>query len=356
MNFDTHRQPLLYIFISAAFFGVSPPLAKLLAADIPPVVLAGLLYLGSFLGLWAFSLVGKLLKRGPSEERASLERRDLPWLAGAVLSGGVAAPISLMFGLTLTSGFAASLLLNLEGVATALIAVLLFKENAGKRLWWALASMTLAGVCLAWNPGEGQFNLAGPLLILLAMVCWGVDNNLTRHISARDPIQIALFKGLIAGTVSLFLAYLTGATIPLNGSVLFALLLGAFSYGVSLVFFIRALEGLGSFRTGLFFSLAPFVGAVTSLVLLREWIGWVMFPATGLMIAGFRLMIEERHDHRHRHEAMTHIHAHDHQEIHHQHPHGDAAPGNHVHEHRHPAEVHDHAHWPDTHHRHDHDH
>lgn len=350
-----YRLPLFYIVISALCFGVSPPLAKLLVVDIPPVALAGILYLGSFLGLLTYSIGRRFFASTTGEGRASLERQDLPWLAGAVLSGGVVAPISLMFGLTLTSGFAASLLLNIEGVATALIAVLLFKENAGKRLWCALACMTLAGVCLAWDPGQGHFNLAGPLLILLAMVCWGVDNNLTRHISARNPIQIALVKGLAAGTASLALAHLTDAGIPLNGSVLLALLLGAFSYGVSLVFFIKALEGLGSFRTGLFFSLAPFVGAITSLVLLREWIGWVMFPATGLMIAGFWLMIEEKHDHRHLHDTVTHIHAHDPEEIHHQHPHGGASHGNHVHEHTHHAEVHSHVHWPDTHHRHAHD-
>ena len=350
-----HRQPLIYIFISAACFGISPPLAKLLVADIPPVALAGLLYTGAFLGLSLYSLVGKAWLTAPHEQKASLRGKDIPWLAAATLFGGIIAPISLMFGLSRTSGFSTSLLLNLEGVATAVIAVLFFKENAGKRLWWALVCMTTAGVFLAWDPNQGEFNLFGPLLILLSMLCWGIDNNVTRHISARDPIQIALIKGLFSGATSLLLAYLLGMRIPWNVNIILAILLGAVSYGVSLVFFIKALEGLGSFRTGLFFSLAPFIGAVTSLILLREWIGWVMFPAAGLMIAGLWLMIAERHQHLHTHEAVTHTHGHCHNDLHHNHDHDDAPAKAHIHEHAHCEECHAHSHWPDTHHRHGHD-
>lgn len=349
-------KPLLYILVSAACFGISPPIAKILVAEIPPLVLAGLLYSGAFLGLSLFALTRKVRPTAPAAPGTGLRVKDLPWLAGATLFGGIVAPISLMYGLSLTSGFATSLLLNLEGVATALIAVLFFQENAGRRLWWALACMTAAGIFLAWDPGRGSFNLAGPLLIALSMLCWGIDNNATRHISARDPIQIALLKGLVSGSASLSLVWLLGMEIPWSGRTVLALMLGALSYGVSLVFFIKALAGLGSFRTGLFFSLAPFIGALASLALLREWIGWIMFPAAGLMIAGFWLMIEEKHDHSHVHAAVTHTHSHDHEETHHRHPHDAAPPGSHSHEHTHPAKVHAHAHWPDTHHRHDHDH
>jgi drug/metabolite transporter (DMT)-like permease len=269
--------------------------------------------------------------------------------------GGIIAPISLMFGLSRTSGFSTSLLLNLEGVATAVIAVLFFKENTGKRLWWALVCMTTAGVFLAWDPNQGEFNLFGPLLILLSMLCWGIDNNVTRHVSARDPIKIALIKGLFSGATSLLLAYLLGMRIPWNINIILAILLGAVSYGISLVFFIKALEGLGSFRTGLFFSLAPFIGAVTSLILLREWIGWVMFLAAGLMISGLWLMIAERHEHLHTHEAVMHAHGHCHDDLHHNHDHDDAPAKAHIHEHAHCEECHAHSHWPDTHHRHTHD-
>lgn len=350
-----HGQPLLYIVISAACFGISPPLAKLLVADIPPIALAGLLYAGAFLGLSSYSLVEKARSTASHGQKASLRGQDLPWLAAATLFGGTIAPISLMFGLSRTSGFSSSLLLNLEGVATAVIAVLFFKENAGKRLWLALVCMTLAGVFLAWDPAQGEFNLVGPLLILLSMVCWGIDNNVTRHISARDPIQIARVKGLVSGGTSLLLAYLLGMVIPWNVNVILAILLGAVSYGVSLVFFIKALEGLGSFRAGLFFSLAPFIGALTSLILLREWIGWVMFPAAGLMIAGLWLMVEEKHSHLHVHPATTHTHAHTHDDLHHHHDHDEVPAKAHIHEHTHRQESHGHAHWPDTHHRHGHD-
>jgi drug/metabolite transporter (DMT)-like permease len=345
-----YRQPLFYVFISAACFGISPPIAKLLVADIPPVALAGLLYMGAFLGLCLYSIGCKLFAAVPDARRASLQAKDVPWLAAATLFGGIIAPISLMFGLSRTSGFSTSLLLNLEG------AVLFFKENAGRRLWSSLACMTLAGILLTWDPHRGAFNLQGPLLIVLSMLCWGIDNNVTRHISDRDPIQIALIKGLVSGAASLALAWLLGMEIPWHGRTALAVLLGALSYGVSLVFFIKALEGLGSFRTGLFFSLAPFIGAVISLILLREWIGWVMFPAAGLMVAGLWLMIAERHEHLHTHEAMTHTHGHSHEDLHHNHDHEDAPAKAHIHEHAHCEACHAHSHWPDTHHRHGHDH
>ena len=350
-----NRQPLLYIFASAACFGISPPIAKILVADIPPLVLAGLLYTGAFLGLSLYTLESKAWSAAPEARGSGLRKKDLPWLAAATLFGGIIAPISLMYGLSRTSGFAASLLLNLEGVATALIAVLFFRENAGKRLWGALACMTAAGVFLGWDPGRGSFNLAGPLLIALSMLCWGIDNNATRHSSARDPIQIALLKGLVAGAASLALAWLLRMHIPWSGRTAAALLLGALSYGVSLVFFIKALAGLGSFRTGLFFSLAPFIGALTSLVLLREWIGWVMFPAAGLMIAGLWLMLAERHEHLHGHAAVTHTHGHHHDDPHHDHAHDEAPAKAHGHRHTHSEGNHFHAHWPDIHHRHGHD-
>jgi drug/metabolite transporter (DMT)-like permease len=349
------RRPLLYILVSASCFGISPPIAKILVADIPPLVLAGLLYTGAFLGLSLYALARRVRPAAPEAQGAGLRGKDLPWLAAATLFGGIIAPVSLMYGLSRTSGFTASLLLNLEGVATALIAVLFFKENAGKRLWWALASMTLAGVFLAWDPGRGSFNLAGPLLICLSMLCWGIDNNATRHISARDPIQIALVKGLVAGAASLALAWLLGMEIPWSNRMALAVLLGILSYGVSLVFFIKALAGLGSFRTGLFFSLAPFIGALVSLVLLREWIGWVMFPATGLMIAGLWLMMAERHEHLHTHAAVNHTHAHHHDDLHHDHEHAGAPARSHIHRHAHCEECHAHSHWPDIHHRHGHE-
>lgn len=338
--------------ISAALFGISPPLAKLLARDIPPVALAGLLYLGAFAGLSVYSIVRKLFSHG-NMGNANLRRKDIPWLLGAILSGGIIAPICLMFGLTRISGFTASLLLNLEGVFTAIIAVIFFKENAGKRLWFALICMTAAGVFLTWDPDQNKFNFIGPILVTLSMICWGVDNNLTRNISARNPLQITRVKGCVSGMVSIVLAYALGMDIKWDASIFYALLLGACSYGVSLVFFIKALEGLGSFRTGVFFSLAPFIGAVTSLLMLHEWIGWVMFPAIILSVAGVWLISTEKHEHPHVHKEEIHTHLHDHK-FHHIHDHEGTVREPHIHEHKHSEETHVHAHWPDTHHRHEH--
>jgi drug/metabolite transporter (DMT)-like permease len=351
LNLD--RRPLGYIAISAVLFGVSPPLAKLLVKSIPPVALAGFLYFGAFIGLSLYSITQRIIN-AESGRTASLRKEDFPWLIGAIVSGGIAAPICLMFGLSCISGFAASLLLNLEGIFTAIIAVMFFGENAGKRVWLALMCMSTAGVFLTWDSSQGRFSSLGPLLVTLSMICWGIDNNLTRNISARNPTQITRIKGFASGLVSIALAYILRMEITWNVSIVFALLLGASSYGISLVFFIKALEGLGSFRAGMFFSLAPFVGAVTSLLLLQEWIGWVMFPAILLTITGFWLMSTEQHEHVHSHPEDVHNHLHDHDDIHHAHDHPERTGDGHTHEHRHLEEDHFHSHWPDTHHRHEH--
>jgi len=345
---------LIFIIISASLFGISPPLAKLLINDIPPVALAGLLYLGAFAGLSLYSVVIKKGTIDPDKKAAPLERKDIPWLAGAILTGGIMGPILLLTGLTIVSGFSASLLLSLEGLATVMIAVFLFKENAGKRLWLALVCMTIAGVFLTWDPGQSKFSIVGPLLIISAMICWGIDNNLTRNISDKDPIQITKIKGFIAGTISLSLALILGMRISLDLTIAFALLLGSFSYGISLVLFIKALEGLGSSRTGAFFSFAPFIGAIASFIILREWIGWVMFPAVGFIIIGVWLIGNEKHSHTHLHKTVTHTHSHNHNDMHHLHRHSDTFHEHHTHEHTHMKLAHAHVHWPDTHHRHEH--
>lgn len=339
-------RPLVYAILSTALFGISPPVAKVLLEDLDPVALAGLLYIGAFIGLTIVSLMR------PSRPSAPLERKDAPWLAGAILAGGVLAPVALMIGLTMVSGLAGSLLTNLEGVATALIAVIVFREYAGRRLWFALAVMTLAGVLLSWDPSGGTIDPLGPLLIVLAMVCWGVDNNLTRQISGKDPVRIAQLKGLIAGSFSLSVAVLLGVRLSLTPPLLLALLLGALSYGISLVLFIKALEGLGSSRTGAFFSLGPFVGAVVAVLFLNDPLTPPLLAAAALMALGVYAIMAERHGHSHRHERMTHTHAHEH-DMHHRHGHD--GEGAHSHEHVHPEMVHSHVHWPDEHHRHEHD-
>lgn len=349
-------NPLAAVALSAVLFGVSTPLAKLLLGGIHPVALAGLLYAGVFLGLGACRLAGRLARRGAcaaeGPREAPLGRGDWPWLAGAVLAGGIVAPICLMTGLSRTTGFAASLLLNFEAAATALVAVVLFKESAGKRVWAALALMTAGGVLLSWDPGQGRIEPAGPLLVLAAMAGWGLDNNLTRQISAKDPVQIAMIKGLAAGAVALGLAFATGRGFDLRIAAAGGLAVGAVCYGLSLVLFIKGLEGLGAFRTGALFSLAPFVGSLASVVLLGDRVTPLMGAAGALMAGAAGLVVLEKHVHAHHHGRLVHSHAHVHSDLHHEHAHEGNLREPHAHEHVHEETDHIHGHWPDTHHRH----
>jgi len=348
------KRPLFYVVFSAVLFGISTPLSKLLIRDISPVGLAGLLYLGAFLGLTVYSIGKKVFGKKNDAQDPPLNKRDIGWLAGAIIAGGILAPICLLLGLSKISGYSASLLLNLEGVATAMIAVLIFKENAGRIIWLALASMTLAGVLLSWQPGQGRFALSGSLLILASIICWGIDNNLTRNISDKNPIQIAKIKGIVAGSFSILLALALRMKVPVDMTLFWGLLLGALSYGLSLVLYIKALGGLGAFRAGAFFSFAPFIGALASLLILRESVGWVLIPGTIFMILGVVLVINEKHEHHHRHEKSTHTHAHEHSDGHHGHDHAGDIREPHSHEHTHEETRHIHGHWPDIHHRHGH--
>lgn len=346
-------NPVIFVVISAFLYGLSQPLAKLLLNDITPVAMAGLLYAGSFAGLSLFSLIPGTTG---SKKYVPVSRKDLPYLAGSVISGGILAPICMMLGLSYVSGFTASLFGNLEAVATALIAYLFFKENTGKRLWIALTLMTAAVILLAWDPGQGKFAVTGPIFLLLGMICWGIDNNVTCVISDKDPIFIARVKSIVSGLISITIAVVVlGAKIRPDIMLVYALTLGAFSYGASLVFFIKSLEKLGSARTGALFSVAPFVGAIGSLIILKDWPGWTMFPAAGLMAGGAWLILNESHSHFHCHESVTHVHQHNHDDLHHTHCHDELAPEPHAHEHTHPDENHEHAHTPDSHHRHGHD-
>ena len=211
----------------------------------------------------------------------------------------------------------------------------------------------MGGVLLTWDSSQGQFNILGSAMVVLAMFFWGLDNNLTGMISDRDPVFIAMSKGLVGGLISLAIAASLGVRLPFSGEIIAALLFGAFSYGLSLVLFIMALQGLGAARAGAFFSLAPFVGAAVSVLILGEWMGWVMLPATLLMIAGATLMVSESHEHEHHHARVVHEHYHRHDDGHHAHEHSFGA-GYHTHAHVHEEVVHRHPHCPDTHHRHCH--
>jgi len=338
--------------LAAVLFGASTPFAKILLGKTEPVLLAGLLYLGSGVGLAIWS---GLRSRSKSSGEAKLRGSDLPWLAGAIVAGGIIGPVLLMFGLAVTPASSASLLLNLEGVFTALLAWFVFKENFDRRIAWGMAAITCGGLFLSWAGRFERGALWGTVAISGACLAWGIDNNLTRRVSAGDPVQIAAIKGLVAGAVNLTIALAIGAQVPALSTVAMAALLGFFGYGVSLTLFVLALRHIGTARTGAYFSLAPFVGALISVLILRDSLTLQFLIAAVLMGMGVWLHLTERHAHEHRHDPLEHDHRHVHDE-HHQHEHDEGAPLGepHSHPHRHERMVHSHHHYPDIHHRHAH--
>lgn len=345
----------LMALFSAALFGASTPVAKLLLGrGVDPWLLAGLLYLGSGVGLGFWKLGGRLLGRGMKE--APLRRSDVPWLALVVLAGGVAGPLLLMIGLARTPASSAALLLNVEGLATMGIAWVVFRENVDRRLLLGAFAILAGALLLSWRGGPSGVGL-GALAIVGACIAWGIDNNLTRKLSWADPVQIATIKGVTAGAVNLGLALANGAQLPAGAGIAGAAIVGFIGYGVSLVLFVLALRRLGTARTGAYFSTAPFLGAALSLALFHDPVSWQLLPAAALMGLGVYLHLSEQHEHEHVHNALEHEHRHVHDE-HHQHAHGAADPPGepHTHRHRHTPMHHAHAHHPDLHHRHGHDH
>lgn len=338
---------------SAVLFGASTPFAKLLlGGGLSPWLLAGLLYLGSGIGLGLVHLGQRMRRTGAAE--ASLTRADLPWLGLVVLTGGAIAPVLLMFGLTSTPASSAALLLNLEGLATLVIAWLVFHESVDRRLLLGALAILAGAVLLSWQGGPSGLGI-GALAIAGACLAWGIDNNLTRKLSAADPVQIAMVKGLVAGSVNLMLAIGTGASWPTTLQLAAAALVGFLGYGVSLVLFVLALRHLGAARTGAYFSTAPFLGAVLAIGMFGEPLTLRLVIAGGLMALGLYLHLAEVHEHDHIHEELEHDHLHFH-DAHHQHSHevGDPAGEPHAHAHRHRPMVHRHPHFPDLHHRHRH--
>ncbi|MDU9390530.1 DMT family transporter [Pseudomonas sp. zfem002] len=342
---------VLYALSAAALFGASTPLAKLLAVDTPPILLAGLLYLGSGLGLAIVRVA-----RDHGWRRPGLPSGEWPWLAGAIVFGGVLAPVALMFGLIRTSGATASLMLNLESVLTAVLAWVVFKENADRRIVVGMIAIALGGIVLSWpKDGATAHDWIGPLAVAFACLCWAIDNNLTRKVSASDSLFIAGSKGLVAGLVNCTLALAIGSRLPELATLGPIMLVGFLGYGVSLVSFVLALRGLGSARTGAYFSTAPFLGALISILMLGESVSLMFLLAAALMATGVWIHLMENHVHEHQHDPLNHSHRHTHDE-HHQHEHDFDWDGTepHSHPHEHAPIRHRHAHFPDVHHRHKH--
>lgn len=343
------RQPGVLAGLGAALlFGAGTPLAKLLLQTVDPWLLAGLLYLGSGLGL---SVYRWLVRSAP----VRMEKSEIAWFAGAIAAGGIAGPVLLMFGLSGMPASVASLLLNAEGMFTALLAWFAFKENFDRRIALGMAAIVAGAAILTW-PGELRFAGLWPVLAILgACLAWGIDNNLTRKVSLTDATWIASIKGLAAGTVNLTLAIALGAQMPSIPAFTGAMLVGLLAYGVSLTLFVVALRSLGTARTGAYFSVAPFFGALLALIL-GDPVTPKLLLAGSLMAVGVWLHLSERHVHEHFHDALEHEHEHIHDD-HHQHEHDPpVAPGTrHTHRHRYEPTTHSHHHFPDAHHRHNHE-
>jgi drug/metabolite transporter (DMT)-like permease len=332
---------------AALLFGAGTPLAKWLLDAVSPWLLAGLLYLGSGLGL--------TLYRGLIQAPAvRLPRNEVPWFAGAIFAGGIVGPVLLMLGLTGMPASGTSLMLNAEGVFTALLAWFVFRENFDRRIALGMGAIVAGAIVLSW-PGEARFTGLWPMLAVLgACFAWGIDNNLTRKISLTDATWIASMKGLVSGTVNLAIAFSLGASMPALPNLAAAMVVGFFAYGVSLALFVIGLRHLGTARTGAYFSIAPFFGAVLAL-LMGESATIQLLIAGALMAIGTWLHLTESHEHEHTHLDMMHDHEHVHDE-HHQHDHDSpVAPGTkHRHLHWHKPLEHTHPHFPDSHHRHNH--
>jgi len=345
--------PIIQGLLAAFLFGASAPISKLLLADISPVFLAALLYLGSGLGLLG---IKSLTVMGHQEnQEARLAGSDWLWLAGAIVCGGVIAPILLMVSLTKTPAATASLLLNFEGVSTTLLAAIIFKESISRHAWWAIGLITLASILLSTDfTKQWGFSLSA-LGVLAACLMWGVDNNLTRNISAKDPLASVAVKGLGAGMVSLLIALALGNPFPRLGSILLALLLGFLSYGLSIFLFVHAMRGLGAGRTSALFGTAPLAGILLSIIIFRENPGIFFLFALVIMASGAYILIKEDHSHEHLHDEFVHDHRHAHLDGHHVHEHAaGSANQSHSHIHIHDSLKHTHDHAPDLHHRHSH--
>ncbi|MGG2045788.1 DMT family transporter [Burkholderia gladioli] len=339
---------------AAALFGAATPLAKALLGSMSAFMVAGLFYLGSGIGLGASIVIRRLHAAGESGDTQRISKAEVPWLLGAIAAGGVAGPALLMLGLSSTPAATSSLLLNLEGVLTAVIAWVVFKENVDKEIFLGMVAIVAGGVLLSWHPGSQGLS-KGSLLIVGACLCWAIDNNLTRKVSANDAMVIASLKGLIAGSVNLSIALVTGAQFPRVSIIGAAMATGLAGYGVSLVLFVIALRNLGTARTGAYFSIAPLFGVALSLMLWPELPTISFWIAAALMAFGIWLHVRERHEHAHTHERLEHAHRHRHDE-HHQHDHDFPYSGEepHSHPHVHLPITHSHAHFPDVHHRHAH--
>lgn len=339
---------IVYAILAALCYGVSAPVAKVLLGGLPPTLLAALLYLGAGLGMMAVNLT-----RRQKTKEAKLTKKELPFTIAMVVLD-IAAPICLMIGISMTSPATVSLLNNFEIVVTVLIALFAFKEAVGRQMWLAIGFITIASVLLSLQEGGKITFSPGAVFVIIACACWGIENNCTRMLSLKDPMQIVVVKGFGSGGGSLLIALFLGERSTNVLYIVGALLLGFVAYGMSIYLYIRAQRDLGAARTTVFYAFAPFIGVVLSLVIFREMPTLLFGIALLLMIVGSYLAAAEQHGHAHRHIQTQHEHRHSHEDEHHTHRHEQEVHAEHSHDHDHRASTHTHPHTPDLHHTHEH--
>jgi drug/metabolite transporter (DMT)-like permease len=334
--------------LSAMLFGAATPASKLLLGGFTPFQLAGLLYLGA-----ALAVAPAALKNGGFALPRRGDRRNQFRLFGAILFGGILGPVALLFGLRLADAASVSLWLNLEMAATAVLGIILFHDHLGSRGWLGVMAALVASVLIVWGPGSASFLSA--FLVLLACVCWGLDNHLTALIDGITPSQSTLWKGVVAGTINLSIGT-SLAPIAVDVQTLgMALVVGALSYGASIVLYVRSAQKLGATRAQVVFSSAPFFGVALSVIFLGESLSIMYLIAIPIFFCGVAFLLMDDHAHAHSHDAVTHEHFHRHDDGHHAHEHPDLpVSAHHTHQHTHAPVEHSHPHWPDIHHRHKH--
>jgi drug/metabolite transporter (DMT)-like permease len=325
-------KAIFYAILAAALYAISSPISKILLKEVPPTMMASLLYLGAGIGMFAVEIIK--LNKGIDKTEDSLTKQELPYIIGMVVLD-IAAPIFLMVGLTMTSSANVSLLNNFEIVATSLIALMIFKEPIGKRLWGAIFLISIASIILSVND-LGSFSLSfGSIFVILACISWGLENNCTRKLSVKDPLQIVVIKGIGAGTGSLIIAIAAGEKTNNISFIIAALILGFFAYGLSIFFYIYAQRDLGAAKTSAYYAVSPFIGVGLSWLIFREVPTASFITALSIMMLGMYFASTEGHKNKHRHIGVTHAHSHNHDDRHHNHIHKRVVIGKHIHIHTH---------------------
>ncbi|MBU4541483.1 MAG: DMT family transporter [Firmicutes bacterium] len=346
-----NNRSVVYAILAALLFGINAPFSKLLLEEIEPLFLAALLYLGAGIGMTILTVLNK--KRRLASKEARLTKKELPWVILMILLD-IAAPIFLLVGISLTNSSTAALLGNFEIAATAVIAMIFFKEAIGRRMWIAIAFISLASILLTITDAMALNLSLGAVFVMLSCVCWGFENNCTRNLSIKDPVQVVILKGFGSGLGALLIAVIWGDLSASLFYIILALCLGFVAYGLSIFFYVKAQRGLGAARTSAYYAAAPFMGVLISWLALKEPITISFLAALAIMIIGTWLALSEDHEHAHTHHEENHDHSHNHDDAHHLHQDHPPICGEHCHEHTHKNTVHSHCHLPDVHHRHMH--